>query len=60
MKYQEKRKQFIKALKSDEGMVEAHIANISCIIMDNVKGYKRDYDKRMALAKKIFDWIFQD
>ena len=54
---QQARNRIIKAFKECPDFRDTYVANIACIIMDNVPGYMRNKAKRDVLANKILRHI---
>lgn len=53
------RKRITRAFQDDPNFRQGYVDNVACIIMDNIPGYKRDKDKRDAIADKIIKHIFE-
>lgn len=49
------------AFEQDEAFKFGYVANIACVLMDNIPGMKRGtiaYERRMDIATQILDRIF--
>ena len=48
------------AFKDDPDFRFSYVANVACILMDRISGYKRNPAKRNAIADEIVRRIFED
>lgn len=53
------RKRMVNAFKEDPNFRQGYVDNVACVIMDNIRGFKRDKDKRDRLAEEIIRRIFE-
>uniref|UniRef100_A0A6H1ZBQ5 Uncharacterized protein n=1 Tax=viral metagenome TaxID=1070528 RepID=A0A6H1ZBQ5_9ZZZZ len=54
------RKTMTRAFKDDPDFRASYVANVACILMDRIPGYKRNPAKRNAIADEIIRRIFED
>jgi len=47
----------IKAFQNDPDFRRVYVDNVACILMDNVRGFKRNKVKRDEIAEKIIHHI---
>jgi len=48
-----------KAFKDDPDFRRGYVDNTACIIMDNIPGFKRNKERRDAIADKIITHLFE-
>ncbi len=53
------RQTIAKAFKADPDFRHGYVANVACVIMDRIPGYKRDPAKRNEIADEIIRVIFE-
>jgi len=59
MKIKTARNTIARAFKKDPDFRETYVANVACLIMDRIPGFKRSGDKRNKIASDIIHLIFE-
>ena len=53
------RKTMADAFKKDPELRRGYVDNVACLIMDRIPGFKRNKEKRDAIASDIIKLIFE-
>jgi len=59
MTIKQARTKIAQTFQRDPDFRQGYVDNVACLIMDNIPGYKRDKNKRDAIADKIIKLVFE-